>query len=192
MTLFLPIRKIAFAGALCSVGLAVLYVATAVLGTLGHTNLLGFTRQFSLRDENNIPTWFSGLLILLCAAVLGLIALHKRRINDPYAGHWIGLSAIVLFLAVDEVASLHEMTVEPLHTLFGTSGFLLYAWLIPGGAFVVSVGLLYIGFLSHLPHRTRALFLVAGAVYVGGLWESRCWRDSMTLSSAPQIWAMSR
>lgn len=168
MTLVLSIRRMALVGSLGALGLTTLYIVTSVLGTLGHTHLWGFARQFSLREENNIPTWFSGVLILLCAAMLGLIARHKSRQHGPYAGQWKGLGAIFLFLAVDEVASLHEMTVSPLHTLFGTSGFLLYAWLIPGTIFVAAVGLLYMGFLAHLPARIRTLFVSAGALYVGG------------------------
>ena len=47
-------------------------------------------------------------------------------------------------------------------------GLLYYPWVILGGLFVTIVAISFLGFLWHLPARTRWLFLLAGATFVAG------------------------
>ena len=134
----------------------------------GRGGLWGFYRLLNLDDEANIPSWYSSVALLLCALLLMLIALLKKEQGDRYITHWRGLSAIFLFLSLDEAASLHEMLIEPLQALTSASGFFLLAWVIPGIAFVGVVGLMYSKFLLSLPAQTRHLFLLAATLYVMG------------------------
>jgi len=135
---------------------------------LDHDVLLGFVEEFDLDRENNIPTWYSTVTLLLCSVLLGTIAVARARENDVYASHWKMLSVIFLFLSIDEAASLHERLTEPVKNAFHTSGMLEYAWVIPGGIFVLIVGLAYLKFLLNLPKTTRRQFATAGGLYVAG------------------------
>ena len=48
------------------------------------------------------------------------------------------------------------------------SGYLHFAWIIPALCCLVVLGVYIRRFLFDLPNKTRWLFLIAGAVYVGG------------------------
>lgn len=118
--------------------------------------------------EANIPAWYSSSLLLLCALLLAAIAVAQKHQGGSHVVHWLVLSLIFAFLSLDETAQLHELSIRPLQDLFGLTGFLHYAWIIPAGLCVALFVLGYLSFLARLPARTRRLFLLAGAIFVGG------------------------
>lgn len=126
------------------------------------------TRQFSLDEENNIPTWYSSSALLLASILLAVIAFTKKVAGDKYALHWKALAIIFLCLSIDEVASLHEALGDGLYRLVHTTGYFYYIWVIPGMAFVLVFVLANLGFLAHLPAKTRYQFLAGGAIFVFG------------------------
>jgi hypothetical protein len=140
------------------------------LGThfIERAHLVSTVRQFNLDQENNIGNWYQSCALLFCAALLGAIAAGKQNYRDRYTRHWTMLAVIFLGLSMDESASMHEMTIEPLKTMLHTGGFLFQAWVILGLAFVLIVGIAYLRFLGHLTLRERFWFLLSGAIYVAG------------------------
>jgi len=149
---------------------------------LGHDRVLGLVPLFDLDDERNIPTWFSGALLLLGAGLFWTIAQVKRAEKDPFARHWMILSVIFCLLSLDEVAAIHEIAGHLIRAKFEPGSYLYYGWVIPGGLLVILLALSYVKFLRHLPARTTRLLILAGALYVGGSigmeliegrWESR-------------------
>ena len=74
---------------------------------------------FDVDEENNIPTWFSGFLLLNTSFVLYLAA---RAEQTKWKKSWGLLSVGFLVLSLDEVAGLHE-------TFHSTVDF---NWAIPG------------------------------------------------------------
>jgi hypothetical protein len=135
---------------------------------LDHDVLLGFVHEFNLDHENNIPTWYSTVTLLFCSVLLCAIAVAKTREEDTYAPHWKILAFIFLLLSLDEAASLHEQMTPPVRSLLHISVALQYAWIIPGGIFVLVVGFAYLNFLRNLSPVTRRLFVLAGSLYVAG------------------------
>jgi len=129
---------------------------------------LGFIQEFNVDKENNIPTYFSSLLLLLSALLLGIISRSGSNIVLPYRAHWIGLSGIFLYISVDEMAGLHERLIIPLRTLLDTGGVLYYAWVIPASVLLVIFALVYFRFWTHLPKQPRFYIGLAGATYVLG------------------------
>ena len=119
-------------------------------------------------EEGNVPAWFSASLLLLCSVLLAAIGAVTRNRQRAYAVHWLILSLVFLFLSLDESAQLHERSIEPLRSAFGVTGFLHYAWIIPASICVLLLGLGYVRFLATLPPKTSRLFLMAGALFVGG------------------------
>jgi len=118
--------------------------------------------------EGNIPTWFQSSLLLLCALTLWTTADDARAAGDRWARHWRLLALVFGYLSMDELAGLHERADEPLHLLFGTSGALLWAWVIAAVPALALFGLFYLAFLVALPRPTRLGLLIAAGVYVGG------------------------
>lgn len=129
---------------------------------------LGLVHRFDVDQENNLPTWFSSLNLVVVAALLFLVTRSKVARRDSQALYWGGLCALFLALSIDETASLHEATVWPIQRMLNTTGALYTAWVIPGMIAVALFAVLYLRFFFALPRRFQALFALAGAMYVGG------------------------
>jgi hypothetical protein len=109
-----------------------------------------------LGGENNLGAWWSGMLLLTGA--LHAFDGFGDTDNRPGARRgWLVLSAMLLALSFDEVASLHEFlarTEDPRYLLvLGIIGVVLLAY---------SVGQLAI---SHVPWRILALILLSFALF---------------------------
>lgn len=123
---------------------------------------------FYLDNENNVPTYFSSLFLLTASLLLLYISLHKFHSSSSFRFNWLALSGLFLLLSMDEFMSVHELMIEPVQEAFNTTGFLYYAWVIPGMVFAATVGLFFIRFLIHLKSRFRKRFMVAALMYLGG------------------------
>jgi len=125
-------------------------------------------RLFSLDSENSLPTWYSSTILLICCLLLAIIAIDKKQRGDRSAASWKALSFIFLLLSIDETASIHEIVDRGLHLLIDTSGFLYFAWVIPGILFVSACLFGFRKLLRSLPPKTCLMFVAAGFAYVGG------------------------
>lgn len=153
--------------------------ALVVAGLLGHIAHFAFDLTavrpwrliyflFDLNEENNIPTWFSSMLLALCGLILLAIGASSDPAVRPWRRQWYLLGTAFLFLSLDEFASLHERLIRPLQETFGFSGLLTNAWVLVALPLVAILGLVLIPFLRNLPAHTRNLFMLSGAIYVGG------------------------
>ncbi len=129
---------------------------------------VGLVPLVNLGFEGNLPTWYSSTLLFVCAALLAVIAWVKLGARAAYRAHWTALAVIFVYLSIDESVVIHEMLNEPLTEAFDLGGVLYFSWVLPFGALVLVFVLSYLGFVAHLPARFRVLFVLAGAVYVGG------------------------
>ncbi|MDX2416089.1 MAG: hypothetical protein QNK19_01360 [Xanthomonadales bacterium] len=114
---------------------------------------------FDLDEEESLGTWFSTLILLLA----GLLSFIQAKYSDGGHNRWhfcwwlLGIGFCILSL--DEVAGFHEFVntmVEGTH------------WTTFGAGLVLVMGIVFLPFWLSLPKRTRVLFLIAGAIYVGG------------------------
>lgn len=133
----------------------------------GHDSLKGLVPLFNLDLEQNIPTLFSTVLLLLCSCLLYVIALETGG-GKPRRTLWTLLAGIFLFLAVDEFSTLHERLIGPVGDLLNTTGIFLYAWIIPYGILFIILAVAYSRFIFSVPPRPRRLMLVSCVLYVGG------------------------
>jgi len=122
----------------------------------------------NLDEATSLPSWYSAAALLICSALLGLIAAAKRKLGEPRSLHWLFLALIFLYLSMDEAVELHERLIKPLRAALDASGVFYFAWVIPGGILVVLLGLTYLRFLLALPARTRNLVALSAGLYVGG------------------------
>ena len=122
--------------------------------------------HFHLDGEQNIPAWFSTLILLNCSLLLYIIYRISKDVKpDKF---WLLLSVIFLCLSMDEMNSLHERLIGPLREALNLSGYFYFAWIVVGMAFVLVVGLISIPFLKTLPPKAALHFIVAGFIYILG------------------------
>ena len=118
--------------------------------------------------EGNLTTLYSTLALGFCSLLLAIIASIEKSMNSRYNKFWRAMSFIFLYLAIDESCSIHEVLNKILTPAFNTRGLLFFPWVIPAAILLVVFLIVFRGFIAHLPPRIRNLFLVAGAIYVGG------------------------
>jgi hypothetical protein len=160
-----------------------------------------FLRPVSLFDvgaERSIATWFVSMQFMLCSILLAVIAVAKKQSGERYSRHWGVLSVILLYMSLDEIATIHETVGAELErvlhssTGFTPGGAISYFWVVPGALFILVVGLSYIRFFIHLPRTTRRLFLFAGALFLlGALFLDMLSAQVMSSSGAIAHWAAS-
>ncbi len=132
----------------------------------GHDFAYGLIPAFDLDGEQNIPSYFSSIILLYSALLFGIIALSKR--TKPYFYHWFTLTLVVIYLSIDELVCIHESWTEPMRMLFSTKGFLYYAWIIPAILGAVVFLICFRKFFLHLPSKTKRFLGIAIILYVGG------------------------
>jgi hypothetical protein len=165
MTITFEPRKVAF-----FLGVIVLLLIAGNFAGIFSKFYLGSSRiaLFELDREANIPTLYQTVTIMLCAALLAVIAIARKRENKREYLYWAGLAAVFLFLSADETAGMHERMIEPLRNALNTSGVLYFAWVIPYGILLVAMMVIYSRFLFSLPLRFRYLIILAAILYVTG------------------------
>lgn len=124
----------------------------------------GVVPLLSLSYEENIPTYYSAVLLLFASAMSALLAADTRRQSRRDSIAWWGLCAGFFYISVDEVLQFHERWGASIHT----SGVLHFSWVIPAGGVLVVLAALYAPFLYRMAPRLRYRILLAGAVYVIG------------------------
>ncbi|WP_336495267.1 hypothetical protein [Aliivibrio fischeri] len=134
---------------------------------LSYSHMETIIRLFNVDKEMNVPTLYSSCAMIFASVLLALIAYVHFNKNEQYLA-WAGLSAIFLFLALDEMTELHEMLVGPVRNSLNTTGILYFAWVIPYAALLLVFGLTYFKFLFRLPTNTRNRLILAGIIYVSG------------------------
>lgn len=133
-----------------------------------YPGLLALLDKLDVNGEMNIPSWWSSLQLSAAAVLLTLIGLAVRSGLRAGATPWFLLSLLFVGLSLEETAAIRDLFNPVLRRWLGASGFFHFAWVIPGALFVAAVGASFLRFLIQLDRRTRTLFLLAGAMYVGG------------------------
>ena len=135
---------------------------------LGHGRLFGLILCFDVGSDSNGPTWYSSITLLFCSLLLAFIAASQKTVRTRYALNWKVLSAIFLYISIDEVAMIHEKAGLILGSSISKTGFFYYGWVTVGIPLVLIFVLSYLKFLAHLPKKTRLLFVVAGTIFISG------------------------
>lgn len=128
-------------------------------------------RLFDFNLENNVPTWFSALILAFASVLLFIIYDHKKRNNIKPAIYWLVLALIFVFLSMDESAQIHEEVANIVRPKLGNhdaGGLLYWAWVVPYSVFVIGVLAYFLRFMLNLPPLTRNLFFLSGIMYVSG------------------------
>lgn len=158
---------------------------TAMTYRSGNATLHRIADLLLFEEERNLPTLFNFVLLLANMGALAVAAACAFGGKDRWRWHWFSLSAFFLLLAYDEAAQIHEGLNELVGAIVNTGGFLAFAWVIPGAAVVLLMGIGFSRFLLALPRRSATLFVLSAAIYVSGalgvemigarLWAANGW-----------------
>lgn len=145
------------------------FTVLSLMGILAFYNPFfeNFRRLFEFDQEQSISTWYAGGLLLIASFIIAIIAQDHVRRKRPFARHWFYLSLCFTLMSLDEVAGLHEQLIQ-LRTVFNTSGFFLFAWVIPGLIVVFLFAVAYFRFVLNLPKETRFMFVFSLGMFVFG------------------------
>ena len=133
-------------------------------------HIQGIITLFDLAAEGNLPTYYSSVLLLIAALLLFVVTLMERTIKSRYVPYWAFLTIGFIYLSMDEILMLHEGISRFIRAVtdYSGEGVLKSPWVILGTITVTVILLVFIKFITHLDQKTRYLFLIAGALYVGG------------------------
>lgn len=137
--------------------------------TTGHGTLFGLVPLFNLNAEQNIPSFFSALMLSLSAFILATTYSLMR--TSQQGSYWLVLAFGFGFMAVDEAVSLHERLVKPMRDLLGYNqnfGVFYFAWVIPALVVIAILGISFYRFLKRLEKPTRYAFVASALLYLGG------------------------
>ncbi|BAZ46272.1 hypothetical protein NIES4102_33020 [Chondrocystis sp. NIES-4102] len=126
------------------------------------------SKYFNFDQEHNVPSLYSGLSLGFCSFLLAIITDIKKATRGKYVKHWRGLSLIFLFLAIDEIFSIHEATIPFFRNAINGQGVLYFSWIVPAFFLLIVFLLSYRKFIFNLPTRTKTLLVLAGMTYISG------------------------
>lgn len=149
-----------------------------------------FFRLFNLDTEGNISVFFNSLLLLFSSLLLILVSIQFPH----YKTKWRVLGMVFLFLCLDEIAGIHEESVETVRSRFlkdgsnDLGGLLYFSWVVPYFLLLIGVGLYFFNLIKTLPKKTLRLFILSAIIYVGGalvceLFEARIAKNNLTEDS---------
>lgn len=131
--------------------------------------LQDLARRFGMDEELSVPTWLASALVLLFAAVAGLLA--RQQVARKSRAVWSLLAGLGLFISIDETAALHELVLQGLHIFadFGESQtFRQNAWLLVLPIIILAMMLLLWVIKRIVPRATFWRLGVGFGVYLAG------------------------
>ena len=155
-----------------------LLASVAILLTVAHLALLmvkTFTDSpvrvlfplFDLDRESNIPSFFSGCLFLLNAALL-VAAARTAPERSWSRAVWLIFAAAFVFLSFDELFAVHELLTKPIRDALRTSGLLFFAWVIVYIPAFLLLTFLFVPVWRRLARPVRTWIALAAATYLAG------------------------
>lgn len=126
---------------------------------------------FDVNTEANVPTWFAASLWVLAAVAALTVAVGAPGLTARRRRGWYGFAAVLTLMSLDEAASLHERLLGDagIQLLGADAGGLLhFTWVVPGAIVAAILVTALFGTVWSMPVRSRALVLLAGAVFLGG------------------------
>jgi hypothetical protein len=128
-------------------------------------------KLFYFNNENNIPAYFSTFILFVCAALAFIIS---KTDKSPFHKRWFYMGLLFIFLAFDELISIHEVLTGPsrviVQRLLGSKdiGILYYAWVVPYAALLLVAVAYFYRFVFALPKKILFNFIISAGIFVAG------------------------
>jgi hypothetical protein len=138
--------------------------------------LRGLRWLLDVDREDNLPTFYSVLLLISSGILLGCLAWIKHQYRDRYTWQWAMLGVIFLGMAWDEATELHETLVvlNREHNYLSalglpSGGIFHFAWVLVGLLFVLGLAIVYFPVWRSLPAQQKKMLLLSAGVYLTGV-----------------------
>jgi hypothetical protein len=155
-----------------AIGAVVLVVMGALVAVsrveFDHGQLHGLVALFDLDNEANLPATYAGALLGATAGALWLVAAWKQQFEGNPARRVRLLSFVLVVMAFDEIAQLHELLSKPVRNSLHLGGALYFAWVVVYAVIAVVLLAIYARSLLQLASRTRARVVAGVGIYVLG------------------------
>jgi len=144
--------------------------AALTSGLANPAEISGFRRFLYVDAENNAPTYFSVVLMVLNALLLASLAVRAQLSHCAMYPYWAGMSLGFFCMGFDEAFEIHERFMKPMRKLIGEDdlGVFYFSWVIPALILVGCLGMLFWRFLATIRKTTRIRLLIAATLYLGG------------------------
>lgn len=153
--------------------LAVLhFIAVAIELYAPNHSLTNYTYLFDLDREYNVPTFYSGILLLTIAIVAWNLRSEASRLFHKF--FWAGLAVFFTYWAIDEVLVLHERSARPVREILqiGYDSMFYHAWVVIAMGLIGLLGIFVLIF-HHLkmPPLTKkqSSILVVVLIFMSGI-----------------------
>lgn len=142
-------------------GIIVLALANA-LNHVGGMPFWTITRFIHLGVDNNVPAWYSSLLLAVAALVS--LECYREASTRNLSGYWtfLVISGLLLFMSCDEIARFHEILGGQIAKHYGVAG-KHASWVWLGGPIIITLFLCFFLILK------KPLSLVPGTTFYLGL-----------------------
>ena len=119
--------------------------------------------------EHNVPTWWSGAILLVAALLAAAAAAEALRARRAQGLRFGALAALLALASLDEIAALHERINAPLRHALGAFGEVIHnAWAVAGLALAAGAALALLPLARDVSPRVLASAVTAVAVYCSG------------------------
>lgn len=148
--------------------IALSILANILTYVFGHGFLYGLIPEFNLDKENNIPTIFISLLLAGAAFLFWIVGKDAQNRLEPYHRRYGVITGVLVFMALDEMSSLHELLINPLQATGLFSGAFHFSWVVVYIPLLLLFGLWMLRFYLSLSRDMKLGLFLAAVVYVGG------------------------
>jgi hypothetical protein len=123
---------------------------------------------FRLNQEENAPSFFSGLLLAWSSTLSYVTFKKENAARRPRSHVWLFLSPLLLFLSFDELFGVHELLIDVVAGSFELPRFLQFAWEPVYAILVLVVGALFWPLWRSQTNRLRLILAISAVCFVGG------------------------
>jgi hypothetical protein len=165
-----PVYVLRILGALTVFLVSLSFTLQVVKFRTSHPHLTRVINFFDVEREQNLPTFYSALLLFVAGLLLALIATIKRQGREKFVAHWTGLAIGFFYIATDDMLTLHERFDDWMRgaVKLQLPQFLYFARVIPATVVVLGLAFVYRNFILALPRRAQVLFVLSGGIYIFG------------------------
>lgn len=136
------------------------------VASFGEETALQGLRMLALDGERNLGTWYSSILMVFIAGLSYVFFRIEAKGLDR--ARWQLLTALFLYLSVDESLSIHEIFSDAIRDRFELGGILYFAWVIPGILIVAALAVCFSSFVLRQPRPVNLWMATSASLYVGG------------------------
>jgi hypothetical protein len=125
---------------------------------------------FDVNTEATVPTWYSAGLLLVVAAVCGVLAVVSMAAGArENRRRWVLLAVVFTGMSLDETVALHERLGSGVEGLgLGSAGVLRHSWVVAGVVLAAALAGVTVWAIATLPRGPRRWVVLGLGMYVGG------------------------